>query len=106
MPRRKAAAVEKTVQEQRPEPVVRGEKHETVSRLPPPLQAAGRTVERELLVAAVRELGDDVQLDPAVLRRVVGEEECVRPVAGATQASESELSELACEAREIPRRYQ
>jgi len=103
VPRRKAAAVEKTVQEERPELVVRGEKHEAVGRPTPPLQAAGRTVERELLVAAVREVVDDVQLDPAVVRSVVCEEKCVRPVAAATQASVSELREFAFETREITR---
>jgi hypothetical protein len=83
---RKAAPVEKAVQKQSPEPVIRRKDHETSGR-PTPLEASGAAPEPELLVRTESEVGDDVELDPVVLGSVVRKEEDVRPTAVATQAS-------------------
>ncbi len=96
------ACVEQAVEEERPERVV-GCKQDEVANLPAPGQATGGPLEPEFLEATEGQVGDDVELDPAVVRMIVGDEEGMRSAAVTREATVGERRKSLLEPQEVRR---
>ena len=97
--------VQQAVQEERPEGILDAQQGEGTAR-PPPLEARLGRPGPERLRGAEGELGDDVELEPAVLRRVVGDVEAMRTAAPGRPGRPAEGSQGRSHASPVGRRHQ
>jgi hypothetical protein len=96
------ACVEQAVEEERPERIV-GSKQDEIANLPAPDQATGGPLEPEFLEAAEGQVGDDVELDPAVVCMVVDDEEGMRSPTVTREAKVGEWHKSLLEPQEVRR---